>query len=460
MENTCITSQFLHAVQPDCTNEDTQESTIVDANTLLRSAAACLAIPGSLEKRNAELLDTEDRVAEKTDRGFRESLPAVQDDRKPDIAPTSAIEAEEDSSTPTSVNFPNEGSKSPKDSAVTADLASLQVSAGSQDDIDSQPIIKRQRKARVLSSESHAQNSPGPFRCRETADEMEPEADNGDRRNNSTRLPCSQSHTLMNSTIVAHSLTPSGGKTPAHPQSLVQNDTLSSTENTSASIAKVFFTSSTNIDAVDGVMKCFQKIGGRKVDLVTECDYVCIGKGGLKKTTNMILAITTGKLVLSEGWVKQCANHRKLLDPIPFLVEDPTREAEWGIRLADAIALGRQRFQPFAGYTLLITPHLKQQLSKSFAELKVVAQHGGASKVQSRLPVLKDNKPATLVISCNKDPDRIKLDAEGWACYTKDFVTITVLRSTLDLESGEFVIGSAGQGPIQANGPRGQKRKR
>ena len=207
-------------------------------------------------------------------------------------------------------------------------------------------------------------------------------------------------------------------------------------------------------------MTRFKKVGGRKVSLVTECDYVCVGKGGLKKTTNMILAISTRKLVLTDTWVKQCVHHRKLLDPIPFLVEDPIRESEWGISLADAIALGRQRLQPFLGYTVLITPYLKKQLSKSFAEMRAVALQGGASKVQSRLPVLMDNHPTTLVISCSEDPDLTKLNDEGWACYTKDLVTLTVLRSTLDLESDEFVIGCAERGPIKDNGLRGQKRKR
>ena len=85
--------------------------------------------------------------------------------------------------------------------------------------------------------------------------------------------------------------------------------------------------------------------------------------------------------------------------------------------------------QPFLSYTVLITPCLKKQLGKSFAELKTAALHGGAFQVQSRLPVLKDNQSTTLVISCGEDPDLTKLKDEGWTCYTKDLIPLTVLRS-------------------------------
>ena len=199
-------------------------------------------------------------MADKNDHGFKESLPAVSDDRGRFIAPIRVFETERDSSTLSSVDFQNECSEGRADSAVASDLTAPRVAGLHQDDTDSQPIMKRQRKARDNDFAAHAQDNPGSMIRSEIGYETKHDAGNRDLEDNSTRLPRSQSQASLNNAIMAQSLTPSikargknsmdssvehllsgRSKTLAHLQSLVQNDTPSSTGDNIATIAKVFF---------------------------------------------------------------------------------------------------------------------------------------------------------------------------------------------------------------------------
>jgi hypothetical protein len=77
--------------------------------------------------------------------------------------------------------------------------------------------------------------------------------------------------------------------------------------------------------------------------------------------------------------------------------------------------------------------------------------------VQSRHPTAKDRIGKALIISLPDDPQLSTLSKDGWTCYTKDLVTMSVLRSALDLESDEFVIG---QELKSTPPPKAQSKKR
>ena len=223
---------------------------------------------------------------------------------------------------------------------------------------------------------------------------------------------------------------------------------------------KVLFVSTTEVHNVEAYKIPFTKAGVRKVVLLNDCDYLCVGTGELKKTAKVISAIATGKPIVFDEWAIQSASQGRLLDPTPFLASHPRHKKEWGITLADAIELGKQGLKPLADFLVLITPALKQHLGTAFEEVKHVAEVGGAAKVVVRPPTSRDQKSKTLVVATDDDPKLAQLAQEGWRCYTKDLITMSVLRSALDLQSDEFLIGKAPDVAENGRGCRSRTRKR
>lgn len=223
---------------------------------------------------------------------------------------------------------------------------------------------------------------------------------------------------------------------------------------------KVLFGSTTDIFDSEAYKTPMTKAGIRRVLSVSECDYLCVGKGELKKTAKVISAIASGKPIVTEDWAKECATVRRLLEPAPYLASHPRHKREWGITLAEAIELGKQGLKPLADYLVLITPALKKQLGSAFEEVKQIAEIGGATKVTARPPTSRDQQSTTLVVATDDDPRLVQLLQDRWRCYTKDLITMSVLRSALDLESDEFLIGKEADVAGNRQGFRSRKRQR
>ncbi|MCJ1243239.1 hypothetical protein MMC30_000436 [Trapelia coarctata] len=222
---------------------------------------------------------------------------------------------------------------------------------------------------------------------------------------------------------------------------------------------KVLFGSTSTAYTQDSVKKELIKVGLRKVSNVDDCDYLCVGKSELK-TSKVISAIASGKSIVTDDWATTSAKQHKLLDPTPFLASHPKHKKEWGITLADAIDLGKQGLKPLTDYLVLVTPNLKQELGSTFQEIKQIAEIGGATKVMARPPTSRDQKSTTLIVATDDDPKLVQLAQGGWRSYTKDLITMSVLRSALDLESNEFLIGKDADVGENGRGSRGRKRKR
>ena len=205
---------------------------------------------------------------------------------------------------------------------------------------------------------------------------------------------------------------------------------------------RILFASSTNIDTQPRQMKFLQRQGAIKVHSVQRCNLLCVGKGKeLKKTSNLIHAIASGIAVVTDDWVLQSVKEGRLLDPLSFRATDPEREAEWGVTVAEAIDRGKQGRQPFQDWTILFTPTLKQELGKSFAELKEIATRAGAKTVRAAIPRKTPSEvPKTLLLAAESDDDVPGLQEGGWRCHSKDVLTLSVLRGALDPESNEFLL--------------------
>ena len=211
---------------------------------------------------------------------------------------------------------------------------------------------------------------------------------------------------------------------------------------------KIFFTSSTHVDESKTIMRTLVQAGLKKVDRVANCDFICVGKHAeLKKTSHLILALSSGKAPITDEWAWESAAAKKLLEPADFLATDPVREAQWGITVTEAVQRGKQGRKPLAGMTILFTASTKSELgTSSFEELKEIAIHGGAKAVQSCVPRTRNDGHATVVVSYPEDPSLPALLEEGWICYSKDIVTLTVLRGELRLHEVEFVVRPVDEG--------------
>ncbi|MCJ1346872.1 hypothetical protein MMC31_005091 [Peltigera leucophlebia] len=206
---------------------------------------------------------------------------------------------------------------------------------------------------------------------------------------------------------------------------------------------RVFFSSSTSIDRTSKRLTFLERNGVTKVNSVEECDILCVGKGELKKTGSLVLAVISGKEVITDDWISTSISKGELLDPRSFLAHDPTKEAEWKIDLSEAIERGRRGIKPFLNISCFFTSAAKKDLGKGFTDLKIIAIHAGAKSVQASIPRKPNqlgDKSKTIIIAAQDDGELSALEEAGWRCFNKDIITLSVLRGTVDVESNEFLI--------------------
>ena len=221
---------------------------------------------------------------------------------------------------------------------------------------------------------------------------------------------------------------------------------------------KVMFASSTSSDKSPQFMKFLGKQGVKTVKSVADCTILCVGKSAeLKKTSNLILAIASGKEIVTDEWISRSAAKGELLDNDDFLAKDPKREAEWGTTLSDAIERGRQGVKALLGYTIHFTPSARKELGKGFSDIKEIAVFAGAECIKATVP-RKDpeESPMTVVIAVDDDDELPSLEERSWKAYSKEIITLSVLRGNLELESDEFLVSLK----PTAKGGKARKRKR
>lgn len=220
---------------------------------------------------------------------------------------------------------------------------------------------------------------------------------------------------------------------------------------------RVFFSSSTTIDRASKRLTFLERNGVTKVNSVEECDILCVAKGELKKTGSLVLAVISGKEVITDDWISTSISKGELLDPRSFLARDPTKEAEWKIDLGEAIERGKRGIKPFLNSSFFFTSAAKKDLGKGFTDLKAIAMHAGAKSVQVSIPKKPSqmgDKSQTFIIAAQDDGELPALEEAGWRSFNKDIITLSVLRGTVDAEGNEFLI----QPQIESNPASSNKR--
>ena len=233
---------------------------------------------------------------------------------------------------------------------------------------------------------------------------------------------------------------------------------LDSLSSSTDSRARILFASSTDVDTFPRHMKFLQKHGAKKADSMDTCTMLCVGKGAeLKRTGKLVLAIAGGKDVVNDEWITASFKEGRLLDPRDYLAKDPVREKQWGIKLDEAVERGREGRKALLGEKIVFTRSIKKELGKGFVELKEIALYAGAESVQI-CPSFKKAKDlaGSVVIASEGDNDLLALKDISVRVYSKDIITLSVLRGFIDLKSDEFLIDlSRGS---QESGSRKRKR--
>lgn len=207
---------------------------------------------------------------------------------------------------------------------------------------------------------------------------------------------------------------------------------------------RVYYSSSTTIQESSVYSKFLRQHNVKQVKKIIDCDIMCVGKGELKRTPNLIHVILKGKDVVSDKWVIQSNTKKKLLEIADFVPESPARARKWGTTLSDAIDRGRRGEEPLQGWTINFTPSAKKELGKSWSELKDICIVAGAT-VHALIPSKPpEESDSTIVIVASHEPDESTLEELGWKLFSKDIITFSVLRGELDAESDEFLIKKGG----------------
>lgn len=213
---------------------------------------------------------------------------------------------------------------------------------------------------------------------------------------------------------------------------------------------RVLFASTTNVGNSANFTKFLAKHDVQIVHSVANCTILCVGKE-LKKSAKLISAVLLGKDLVTDDWVIDSAKQAKLQNMEEYFPRDTEREAEWKISLTEGLRRGKEGIKVFEGWNIAWTVSARKEVGKSgFADLKEITSLAGANVLATPPKKGPEDVPSTIVIGTPEDAK----PSSSWQYYTRDVISLSVLRGKLDIESDEFKISKPGEGK------EGKKRKR
>ncbi|KAK5232965.1 hypothetical protein LTR47_005829 [Exophiala xenobiotica] len=236
------------------------------------------------------------------------------------------------------------------------------------------------------------------------------------------------------------------GTQSSSPRKRARRDSVASSAKQYAGSAPiVIFSGSTEIDQKNNMMEAFRHLGGRETKSINDATMLCVGKGPLKRTSKLIIAVARGIDIVTEEWVTETQRRGCFPAADEFLPLDPSHERIWDFELKDAMQRGKLGLTHIlSGTTVFLTRQIRTDLGKLERELSQVATVLGADSVQKRLPALKDKENyaehEVLIIGAENDPQGAQVGRLGQKLYNKDILTMAVLRGKLERASAEFLI--------------------
>lgn len=166
----------------------------------------------------------------------------------------------------------------------------------------------------------------------------------------------------------------------------------------------------------------------------------------------LLQAIALGIPIVTDSWLKESAKRGKFLNPRKFSPKVPDQEAEWGFSLA--VVWSQPQTDLFQSKTIYFTQAL--QKIPSFKEMQEVCKIVGAKKVLTNSKGIKDKN--TIIMALEEgDEEAVALAKEGHPCYSKDLLTLSILRGEVDLENDELKLNPTTSQPKA--GKKGRPRR-
>jgi len=211
-------------------------------------------------------------------------------------------------------------------------------------------------------------------------------------------------------------------KTPARKAS----KSATATPSTAATIKKVAFSYSTTVDR-PAILKKFFDLGYKKAEHVSpQCDMLVVGAGALQKTIKLLIAVARGTTIVTDDFITRSAEDGKL----------PAVSAYLPGGISD---IGVSRESLFIGKDLYITPALREVYKFEYLNIVELSKIIGFKSTTSKVARGVVTTTNTIVLGFGvNDPDAMTLHEEGAICYTKDFLSASILRNEVDLDGVEF----------------------
>ncbi|ORY14424.1 hypothetical protein BCR34DRAFT_585818 [Clohesyomyces aquaticus] len=198
--------------------------------------------------------------------------------------------------------------------------------------------------------------------------------------------------------------------------------------------------SNSTIDDSNHVFKNFKRLGGTKVNNVKagDCNLLCVRKGTLNRTSKVLQSIALGIPIVTDDWLFDSVKKGRLFELEPYMPSVPAFEKDLNFKLATVWS----KPQPdlLTGKVVYFTPALKKVYS-SFKDMEEVCKAVGARRAISKPgKELKNSDDTVVMAKDEQDEDLAVLTQNGHTCYSKDLITIGIMRGDIDLESAEFKI--------------------
>lgn len=170
-----------------------------------------------------------------------------------------------------------------------------------------------------------------------------------------------------------------------------------------------------------------------------QTNFICVvpTKGNLKKTNKILRTLAFGKLVVTDGWLKESMKAGEFLEPTDYIHADLEN------------TLGADRGKLFRGLTVFFTTNLYFELraNNNWDPMYAPARDAGASivkygKALKGLEAAKrcGDRIVFLASDPAKDQNAKELADEGYDVYSKGLLTTSVLLGQLNLKSEEFLL--------------------
>ncbi|KAF4544776.1 BRCT domain-containing protein [Lasiodiplodia theobromae] len=232
-----------------------------------------------------------------------------------------------------------------------------------------------------------------------------------------------------------------------------------------AKAARVAF-SNTKVTEREGSLTFLRKSGVKIVEKVTEkgCDIVCIGSinGTYVKSAKLLLGLALGKTIASDSWVLNSRKAGKLLDPSQYPPLNAPSEWGWGDDETQASnILNVDRSELFKGKCFFFTSATRKEYGSGFSDIEKIVQACGA-KVMAKSAREYKHGDNNIIVATDHDLEAMSLtgadkDGEYRQCYSKELISMSVLRGSLDLENEDFLIQPSSSQSKKSKKPAARK---